>query len=101
MPAEPQFTLKQLVAGCSVVAALGAGGAYTLSAQDALQDERIYRNTGEIMSLRSQVSEISQAVMQTKTTLGRLEVDVNEIKDDTKENQRLLNRVLGRREPVE
>lgn len=97
MAGEAKFTVKQLVAIAGTLSALsGAGGAATVMAQDAVQDEKIATNTREIAELRRQMSVIAEATTSTRSTVTSLESDVSEIKGDTKEIQRLLNQIIGR-----
>lgn len=95
---EPRFTVRQLVAIAGTLSAIsGAGGAFTVAAQDAVQDQRLEEHERAITELRGQVLEGTKAAMQTQTTVKSLGDDVDEIKADTKEIQRLLNRLIGGR----
>lgn len=97
MAAEPKFTVRQLVTIAGLLSALsGAGGAATVMAQDAVQDEKIATNSREIAELRRQMSVIADATTSTRSTVTALEGDVAEIKVDTKETLRLLNQAIGR-----
>lgn len=98
MAAEPKFTLRQMIAvAVSLSAVSGAGGAFTVAAQDAVQDSKIAEHDREIDELRRQVAEVTRAATTLATTAEDLEGDVDEIKGDTKEIQRLLNRLIGGR----
>lgn len=89
--AEAKFTLRQLISIAGALSALsGAGGAATVMAQDAVQDQKIETNTREIAELRRQVSTIAEATTKTSSTVEGLDEDVDEIKEDTKAIQRLL-----------
>lgn len=96
--AEPRFTMRQLIAIAGTLSAVsGAGGAFTVAAQDAVQDEQIAQHERQITELRTQVLESTKAATETRTTVKGLEVAVAEIQTDTKEIARLLNRLIGRR----
>lgn len=91
------FSLRAVLALLATTAGVsGFGGAATVAAQDAVQDERIATNTREIAELRRQMSVIADATTSTRSTVTSLESDVSEIKGDTKEIQRLLNQIIGR-----
>lgn len=97
MSADPKFTVKQLVAIAGTLSALSsAGGAATVMAQGAVQDEKIATNAREIGELWRHMSTIADATTATRATVSSLEGDVTEIKGDTKEALRLLNQVIGR-----
>lgn len=96
--AEPRFTMRQLVTIAGTLSAIsGAGGAFTVAAQDAVQDEQIAQHERQISELRAQVLEGTKAATETRTTVQGLEETVAEIKTDTKEIARLLNRLIGGR----
>lgn len=96
--AEPRFTVRQVVAIAGTLSAVsGAGGAFTVAAQDAVQDEQIAQHERQIAELREQVLKGTEAATETRTTVHGLESTVAEIKTDTKEIQRLLNRLIGGR----
>lgn len=103
--AEPRFTMRQLVTIAGTLSAIsGAGGAFTVAAQDAVQDEQIAQHERQISELRAQVLEGTKAATETRTTVQNLEATVVEIKTDTKEIARLLNRLIGgrhTRDPIE
>lgn len=99
MSGEPKFTTKQVAALLvSVASVCGAGGAITVKAQDAVQDQRLEQLEKQTAELRTQVLEGTKAATETRTTVKALEGDVDEIKADTKEIQRLLNRLIGGRQ---
>lgn len=101
--AEARFTMRQLIAIAGSLSAIsGAGGAITVKAQDAVQDERLEQHERQIAELRNQVLEGTKAATETKTTVQSLETAVAEIRVDTKEIQRLLNRLIGgrNRDPI-
>lgn len=96
--AEARFTIRQLLVISGTASAVsGAGGAFTVAAQDAVQDERIEQHERQISELRTQVLQGTQAATETRTTVKGLEAAVGEIQTDTKEIQRLLNRLIGGR----
>lgn len=90
--------MRQLVTIAGTLSVIsGAGGAITVKAQDAVQDERLEQHERQIAELRAQVLEGTKAATETRTTVQGLEGTVSEIKTDTKEIQRLLNRLIGGR----
>mgnify|MGYP000122455853 CR=1 FL=1 len=96
--AEARFTMRQLIAIAGSLSAIsGAGGAITVKAQDAVQDERLEQHERQIEELRVQVLAGTQAATETRTTVKGLEHAVDDIRTDTKEIQRLLNRLIGGR----
>lgn len=101
--AEARFTMRQLIAIAGSLSAIsGAGGAITVKAQDAVQDERLEQHERQIEELRTQVLEGTKAATETRTTVQNLKDAVDEIRTDTKEIQRLLNRMIGgcNRDPI-
>lgn len=93
------FSLRAVLALLATTAGVsGFGGAATVAAQDAVQDQRLAEHERAIFELRSQVLEGTKAATETRTTVKSLEGDVDEIKTDTKEIQRLLNRLIGGRD---
>lgn len=100
MAGEAKFTLKQLVAFIGVSSVIsgagGAGGAITIRTQDALQDERIDQHGRRISELCSQVAEVTRATALVHATVVGMGENVVELKTDTKEVQRLLNKLLGK-----
>lgn len=96
--AEARFTMRQLIAIAGTLSAVsGAGGAFTVAAQDAVQDEQIAQHERQIAELRTQVLKGTEAATETRTTVKGLEAAVADIQTDTKEIQRLLNRLIGGR----
>lgn len=96
MAAESKLSIKQ-VAGLvsAAVAVSGAGGAYTVYSQDAVQDERIEANAKAIDELKVAVAAVQKTANTVETTIVSVERDVDEIKSDTKEVRRLLDRLIG------
>lgn len=100
--AEARFTMRQLVAISGAMSAIsGAGGAITVKAQDAVQDERLAQHERQITELRAQVLEGTKAATETRETVRNLGEVVHEIQSDTKEIARLLNRLIGPRDLAE
>lgn len=94
--AEPRFTVRQLVAIAGTLSAVsGAGGAFTVAAQDAVQDEQLAQHERQISELRAQVLEGTKAATETRETVRNLEGSLGEVRKDTKEIARLLNRLIG------
>lgn len=96
--AEARFTMRQLVAIAGTLSAIsGAGGAITVKAQDAVQDERIEQHERQIAELRGQVLAATTAAIETRETVRGLARGVAEVQTDTKEIAKLLNRLIGER----
>lgn len=92
------FSLRAVLALLATTAGVsGFGGAATVAAQDAVQDERLEQHERQITELRAQVREGTEAATETRTTVHGLEATVGEIKTDTKEIQRLLYKLIGGR----
>lgn len=95
---ETRFSLRQLLAIAGTLSAVsGAGGALTVRAQDAVQDERIEQHERQISELRAQVLAATTAATETRESVRGLEEPVSELRADIKEIQRLLNRLIGAR----
>lgn len=91
------FSLRAVLALLATTAGVsGFGGAATVAAQDAVQDQRILATESEIAELRRQVATVTSSVDKIEATVDGLDQDVDEIKGDTKEALRLLNQVIGR-----
>ena len=88
--------MRQLVTIAGTLSAIsGAGGAFTVAAQDAVQDEQIAQHERQIQELRDQVLEGTKAATETRETVRNLEGSLDEVQRDTKEIARLLNRLIG------
>jgi|TARA_Y100000296_G_C5119328_1_gene229515 hypothetical protein len=97
MSAEPKFTLKQVLCIVTVaIAASGGGAAYTVSASDAVQDSRIEAVEKAVDRLKVETSETHDSVLVVGAQTEHIAEDVAELKDDTKDIQRLLNRLIER-----
>lgn len=91
------FSLRAVLALLATTAGVsGFGGAATVAAQDAVQDAKLEEHSRALMELRAQVADVTRAATKIGTTVEGLDEDVDEIKDDTKEIQRLLNQIIGR-----
>jgi hypothetical protein len=89
--------MRQLLAIAGTLSAIsGAGGAITVKAQDAVQDERLEQHEREIGELRAEVAKISGVTTETAATVKGLEADVSTIAGDTKAIRSLLDQLLGR-----
>lgn len=91
------FSLRAVIALVATTAGVsGFGGAATVAAQDAVQDSRLEEHSREIVELRRQVGAVTSSVDKIEATVDAQREDVQEIKGDTKEIQRLLNQIIGR-----
>lgn len=97
MAQERLFTLKQVGVLITLASSVsGIGGAVTAKAIDAVQDARIAANEKAVQELRSQLSQMSTTTTQTQTQVGILAIDMKDVKQDLKDIQEMLFRLVGR-----
>lgn len=87
------FSMKQMVMILSAGIALSGGGAaWTVSASDAVQDEKIERVQEAVKELRKDLKETRDTVLVMGPQVEGIEEDVSDMMDDIKDILKAVNR---------